>query len=141
MNHKIWLSELEKGNSTYNCDYLQYNTTTAGMIYERLIEKGCFKDTEWGKESFIFRLTNRKSAERNFIPVPLQWRKTNVLLYIFLKELVPNDGKIWVKSNLYFLLNDNSPINPQTAKKQLQTKKRKKEEEKFINYLITGKEE
>lgn len=40
-----------------------------------------------------------------------------------LKELVPDDGKIWVKSGVFFRLRDDSIINPETAKRELQRMK------------------
>lgn len=95
-------------------------------------------DQEWGRESFCFRLTGRKKGSF-FIAVSLQWCKSNILLYMFLKELVPDDGKIWVKSSIFFRLRDDSRINPETAKRELQRMKTgSKKNEELVRYLVYG---
>lgn len=75
-----------------------------------------------GQGNFLFQVDRQKEREL-FITVLLQWCKSNILLYMFLKELVPDDGKIWVKSGVFFRLRDGSIINPETAKRELQRMK------------------
>ena len=93
-------------------------------------------DQEWGRETFCFRLTGRKKGNL-FITVLLQWCKSNILLYMFLKELVPDDGKIWVKSGVFFRLRDGSIINPETAKRELQRMKTGSKKMKGLSGILS----
>ena len=134
----VHTARLEKENLTYAHEYTNYTWEKAGAVYDRLVEKGCLMNQEWGRETFCFRLTGRKKGSF-FITVLLQWCKSNILLYMFLKELVPDDGKIWVKSGVFFRLRDGSIINPETAKRELQRMKTgSKKNEGLVRYLAYG---
>ncbi len=135
---EVHIARLAEENLAYAHEYTNYTWEKAGAVYDRLVEKGCLMDQEWGRETFCFRLTGRKKGNL-FITVLLQWCKSNILLYMFLKELVPDDGKIWVKSGVFFRLRDGSIINPETAKRELQRMKTgSKKNEGLVRYLVHG---
>lgn len=133
---EVHIARLAEENLAYAHEYTNYTWEKAGAVYDRLVEKGCLMDQEWGRETFCFRLTGRKKGNL-FITVLLQWCKSNILLYMFLKELVPDDGKIWVKSGVFFRLRDDSIINPETAKRELQRMKTGSKKMKGLSGILS----
>lgn len=62
---EVHIARLAEENLAYAHEYTNYTWEKAGAVYDRLVEKGCLMDQEWGRETFCFRLTGRKKG--NFL--------------------------------------------------------------------------
>lgn len=151
---RSFFSDYENYLTEFNCKYDVYaiqdiNKDEADAIYDRLLEKKLLDDEEHGRETFIYRLTVKGKDSPNFFPIQLRWKGKGILLYLFLSELIKNEGKIWEKSSNFFLQQDASFFDPDTAKKQIYERRRSmqsnpdkeqyKKEMNLISYLIKGK--
>ena len=151
---KQFFSDYEKFLCDFNQKYSAYKTQNinrkeADAIYDRLLEKKLLDDEEQGRETFIYRLTEKGTDNPDFFPIQLRWKGKTILLYLFLSELIKDEGKIWEKSSYFFLQQDATPFKPDTAKKQIYERKENmknnpdkeqyKKDINLISYLVTGK--
>ena len=155
------VGELEKffsDNEKYLCDFdtkygfyenININQSQAEEIYDRLLDKNLLDDVDQGKEIFVYRLKGKGKDNSKFIPTPLKWKGSNILLYMLLGELIGDaDGCKWQKTSCFFVGKNGKSLTPHSINIQLQRRKdalkkakdtaQYKKEKELISYILTG---
>lgn len=152
---EMYFSNSEKYLCDFNTRYSFYeniniNQSRAEEIYNRLLDKDLLEDVDQGKEIFVYRFKGKGKDNLKFIPTPLRWKGSNILLYMLLDELIGDaDGCKWQKTSCFFVGKDEKCLTPHSINIQLQqrkdTLKKAKDkpqymkEKELISYILTGK--